>query len=63
MTTWPVGLGITATIAGAVFLYLGVPFAAGFLTRRVLIAQRGAEWYSQKFLPRIGPVTLAAPLT
>jgi len=50
------------TIAAAVLLYLGVPFAAGFLTRRVMIAQRGEAWYRQRFLPRIAPVTLAALL-
>lgn len=50
------------TIAGAVLLYLGVPFAAGFLTRRVMIARRGDAWYRQRFLPRIAPITLAALL-
>ena len=50
------------TIAGAVLLYLGVPFAAGFLTRRVMIARRGDAWFRQRFLPRIAPVTLAALL-
>jgi arsenite transporter len=54
-----VGFG---TIAGAVLLYLGVPFAAGFLTRRVLIARRGEEWYRARFLPNIGPITLGALL-
>jgi len=49
-------------IAGAVVLYLGVPFAAGYLTRRVLCRTRGHEWYTAQFLPRIAPVTLIALL-
>jgi ACR3 family arsenite transporter len=49
-------------IAKAVLTYLGIPFAAGFLTRALLIRQRGEEWFTTHFLPKISPITLFALL-
>ena len=62
MMTGIAGATVLGEIARSVFIYLGIPFLAGFFTRFIMLKFKSKEWYYANFVPKVSPLTLVALL-